>query len=296
MLAACLALAVLGAPSARKPAAPVSIKFEASFEAALRKAKAAGKPVMVDFWADWCGPCHMLDRLTYRDPTVVRLSRRFVSVKINVEGTPADAEISSRYLVSALPTIAFLSPGGRQLWRVNGYAPPEQFPPIIEEALKVGTRVVAWEAALDKDPQDLAALRGLGFHQFRELQQTAQEDQQGLIPKLMLEDAGRLLARAAKVDAQASAADRKKVRRILGLVRGAEGDVPGTEAMLKEALAIRPKDAAEDADTLASLGELYLHQEKKDLAVETFRKVVTEYPATRGGKRAAQQLERLAAR
>src|SRR5690349_24969910 len=107
----------------------------------------------------------------------------------------------------------------------------------------------------------------------------------------MLDDAGKLLAAAMEVDKDEKAPDRKKVRRVLGLVRGAEGNVPETEAMLKAALAITPADPAEDADTHASLGELYIHQGKKELALETFRRVAKDYPGTRGATRAAQQLE-----
>jgi thiol-disulfide isomerase/thioredoxin len=287
-----LLAAVLAAPAAAPKTAP-SITFQTTYEAAAAKAKAHGTPIMVDFVADWCGPCHMLDRLTYRDPTVVRLSRRFVSVKVDVEGKEAEQDLARKYLVTSLPTIAFLSPAGRQLWRVNGYASPEEFPSMIEEALKIAARVIAWEAALDKNPKDVAALRGLGFHQFAELQQTARTSEDGLIPKFMLDDAGTLLSRAMALDKDATAAERKKVRRVLGLVRGAEGNIPDTEAMLKAALAVTPADAAEDADTHASLGELYLHQEKKELALKTFRMVAKDYPGTRGATRAAQQLERL---
>ena len=290
LLAACL----LAAPAARP--APAGIAWQKSFDTAVAKAKANGVPIMVDFWAEWCGPCHMLDRDTYRDPTVVSLSRRFVSVKINVEGSKEELDLASRFLVDSLPTIAFLSPSGRQLWRINGYASSEEFPPMIDEALKIGSRVIAWETALAKNPKDVAALRGLGLHQFAELQQTARSNDSGLIPKFMLEDAGKLLGEAMEADKDEKAADRKRVRRVLGLVRGAEGNVAETEAMLKAALAIKPADPAEDADTQASLGELYIHQGKKELAAKTFRMVAKEYPGTRGATRAAQQLERLGAR
>ena len=42
---------------------------------AVRESRAAGKPMLVDFWAEWCEWCHELDRTTYRDPAVVELSR-----------------------------------------------------------------------------------------------------------------------------------------------------------------------------------------------------------------------------
>ena len=73
-MASPLALALLLAGSAgERPAPPtVAIKWERKFDEALREAKRSGKPVVVDFWAEWCGWCHRLDRTTYADPAVIR--------------------------------------------------------------------------------------------------------------------------------------------------------------------------------------------------------------------------------
>ena len=56
--------------------------------------------------------------------------------------------------------ILFLSPQGHQLFRVEGYQGPGQFPRTLDVARQVGLQVMAWENALESDPDDVAALLG----------------------------------------------------------------------------------------------------------------------------------------
>jgi thioredoxin:protein disulfide reductase len=98
--------------------------------AALEKAKADCKPVMVDFFADWCAACKELDTLTYVVPEVVKESQRFVTVK--VDGTADDTELDelyAQYGIKGLPTVAFFAANGDRLEdpRVTGFLPADKF-------------------------------------------------------------------------------------------------------------------------------------------------------------------------
>ena len=129
-MASPLALALLLATAPGESPAPplVAIHWEKKFDEALKKAQRAGKPLVVVFWAEWCGWCHRLDRTTYADPAVVRRAQEFVAVKVNTEGSRRELQVSAKYGVRSLPTILFLSPQGRQLFRVNGYQGPGPSP------------------------------------------------------------------------------------------------------------------------------------------------------------------------
>ena len=61
-----LALALLLAG----PTPAKGVQWEKNFDQAMELAAKHDMPVMVDFWADWCGWCHRLDRTTYVDPVV----------------------------------------------------------------------------------------------------------------------------------------------------------------------------------------------------------------------------------
>ena len=100
------------------------------FDRVLAQAKADCKPVMIDFFADWCAACKELDQHTYVAKDVVTESQRFVTIK--VDGTN-DSEITDKlyqkFGVKGLPTVAFISPTGDVLEkpRVTGFLKPEQF-------------------------------------------------------------------------------------------------------------------------------------------------------------------------
>src|SRR5207247_5601054 len=130
MTTLCLPLALLLAGPAGTPQ-PQRIRWERNLDEAVKAARTAQRPLMVDFWAEWCGWCRRLDQTTYRDPNVVHLSAAFVAVKVDTEGTQREVEFAGRYNVSSLPTIVFLSPEGRPLLRIDGYQAPGVFPQTL---------------------------------------------------------------------------------------------------------------------------------------------------------------------
>lgn len=112
------------------------IKLEALDEF-LAKAKAENRPVMIDFYADWCAACKELDRYVYTDPYVVEETSRFLNIK--VDGTNEDESFEPlyrRFGVKGLPTVAFISSQGDLLQdpKVTGFL---EAPKFLSELRKV---------------------------------------------------------------------------------------------------------------------------------------------------------------
>lgn len=113
----------LGGPSG-------GIEWGSDLELALNQAREESKPVMVDFYADWCAACKELDRYTYTDPKVLEEAEHFINVKI--DGTIEDEKILAlydRYGIQGLPTVLFLLPDGKPLEepKVTGFLDGKRF-------------------------------------------------------------------------------------------------------------------------------------------------------------------------
>ncbi len=84
------------------------------------------QPVMVDFWADWCRPCHMLS------PTVEEIARehsgKLKVVKMNVD---ENMNTPGKYNIRGIPTLLFFK-GGQVADQVVGAVPKEQIVKVIE--------------------------------------------------------------------------------------------------------------------------------------------------------------------
>ncbi|MCK9995325.1 MAG: thioredoxin family protein [Candidatus Krumholzibacteria bacterium] len=81
------------------------------------EAKAAGRPVMIDFWAQWCVYCKKLDKLVWNVPEVAEEAQRFVTIKVDATA-PDDAEMTSireYFKVPGLPRIIFIDSRGEVL-------------------------------------------------------------------------------------------------------------------------------------------------------------------------------------
>ena len=101
-----------------------AIAWRTDIDGAIAEARKSGKPVMMDFYADWCGWCKRLDRDTYGDRAVNELAGRFICVKVDAERHQA---LAGRYGVRGYPTVIFLNYEGSVDEKVVGYRPPDQF-------------------------------------------------------------------------------------------------------------------------------------------------------------------------
>ena len=113
----------------------------ASETAGLQVAAREGKPLLIDFGADWCVACKELERYTFSDARVIEMAGRFVTVR--VDATKQTAEIQAlmrKYGIVGLPWVAFVTPDGRILAEltVTGFIDAEAMLARMQQALRAG--------------------------------------------------------------------------------------------------------------------------------------------------------------
>lgn len=108
-----------------------------SYKIAL--AKENKRPVVIDFYADWCITCHELENFVFTNPAVAQELRKFVRLRVDATDmmAPAVQEVVEQYRVFGLPMIVFLDENGQEVEdaRVVGYLPPAEFLKSLELVL-----------------------------------------------------------------------------------------------------------------------------------------------------------------
>ncbi|TCC66235.1 thioredoxin [Kribbella pittospori] len=99
---------------------------EATFDEVVLR---SDKPVLVDFWAQWCPPCHQIAPLLAQ--VAAERADQLTVVKLNSDENP---EISARYRVMALPTL-MLFHRGEVIWSVVGARPRAKLNKELDDAL-----------------------------------------------------------------------------------------------------------------------------------------------------------------
>ena len=103
----------------------ISSVTDSSFQSEVLDASNA-QPVMVDFWADWCRPCHMLA------PTVAEIANDYAGklkvVKLNVD---ENVNSAGRYNIRGIPTLLIFK-GGQLADQIVGAVPKDQISKIVD--------------------------------------------------------------------------------------------------------------------------------------------------------------------
>jgi thioredoxin 2 len=110
------------------PDVPVDVPSEALFDAIVRQSSV---PVVVDYWAPWCGPCRMVA------PELEKVARanagRLLVIKVNTDEVP---ELGDRYAIRSIPTMAVFE-GGKEAGRTTGARPAAAIEAFVHESAGV---------------------------------------------------------------------------------------------------------------------------------------------------------------
>ena len=106
-------------------------------EKALEDALKEGKPILIDFTAEWCGACKELEKYTFTDPRVREISGKFALLRFDAtEESPALDNLRARYQILGLPTLLFYDGKGklRTELTVTGFEKADDFLKKMETA------------------------------------------------------------------------------------------------------------------------------------------------------------------
>lgn len=105
---------------------PLDVQSSADFD---RLVAHSSIPIVVDYWAPWCGPCRMVAPELAK--VAARSEGRFLIVKVNTDALP---DLGERFAIRSIPTMALFA-GGAVKARTTGARPAEEIERFIEQAL-----------------------------------------------------------------------------------------------------------------------------------------------------------------
>src|SRR3989338_721063 len=102
----------------------------------LAQARQEGKPVVIDFYADWCIACHELDQFTYSNPKVIAALEPFVRLKNDLSDPNSEEvlEVIQQYQLFGVPTVIFLDRTGNEVpdTRIDGFVSADEFLELVD--------------------------------------------------------------------------------------------------------------------------------------------------------------------
>jgi thiol:disulfide interchange protein DsbD len=115
------------------------VATSAELDAAIKAAATSGKPLLLDFYADWCVSCKEMERFTFTDEKVKQLLSGMVKVQADVTANNAEHQaLLKRFRLFGPPGIIFFDKNSKEIsgLRVIGFQNAEKFSMVLDEVLK----------------------------------------------------------------------------------------------------------------------------------------------------------------
>ncbi|UCE67917.1 MAG: thioredoxin family protein [Candidatus Zixiibacteriota bacterium] len=154
-----LAICMIATYCTKKERVPSQINFINDYDQAKSAAEKSGKPMIIDFFTDWCRWCDSLDANTYSDSLVISLSGDFIFVKIDAE---IDTALAGQFGISGYPTIIIARPDGQEIDRIWGYLPSTEFYNQVQLYLQGRETLEDYLSRLEDEPENLEYLSMIG--------------------------------------------------------------------------------------------------------------------------------------
>ena len=148
-------------PSFAQAAPGDGVEWHKDFAAAREIARRTGKPMLVDFVADWCKPCVEMSQVFWPRRDIVELSKKFVCVKLNFDDRGPEL---SRFRVDRIPAVVFADSWGNPLSTKIGFGfgnRDEVLPRMMQAVPPDFSPLNDWNATLERDKNNVAALTGV---------------------------------------------------------------------------------------------------------------------------------------
>lgn len=124
-------------PGLRAPdvsdSSPANETVSSPIDAALTTASESGKLVLIDFSAEWCAACKVLEAQVFSDATVIEALQDYVFVEVDTDAFPESAKAHD---VVGMPTLVVLNSDGEELYRNVGLITPQEFSDTLYRLLK----------------------------------------------------------------------------------------------------------------------------------------------------------------
>ncbi|MBP7461347.1 MAG: tetratricopeptide repeat protein [Candidatus Delongbacteria bacterium] len=115
---------------AQKPAESIEPgTWQTHYDEVIKAAQSNPKPIIADFYTDWCSWCKKMDSTTFQDSTVLTFLKDYYLLKINAE---QDTLTAKKYGIVAYPTLVLMDASGNEIDRLH-YAEPAEFIKIIRD-------------------------------------------------------------------------------------------------------------------------------------------------------------------
>ena len=133
--------------------------WETTLERGSAAAVKAGKPMLIEFWADWCPPCRVMDAEVYPDPAVSKAMSKVQWVRVDVD---EQERVSRQYNVTGMPTIVFADSYGTELFRFTGTLTVETLVQLLKELPSDVREINRLSQTIAGDKNNFGALENLG--------------------------------------------------------------------------------------------------------------------------------------